>query len=355
MDTPKPNPRTFISNHWLQDTPHNVLNACADSPAFKPPEYENAPYQFDNLTLIFYIFIGGSLQLFTHLHDKHRTIVCPYVQVSRDVKTQICAEVVLDALSSVFADTVAFANLQVIDLAYVDPLKVECSIADTESVDLEVAVLLSLGNDANLYRENLLSINNGDSNVYYLPTTSVTVNDVAYKSGNIFSHLGSGCSWTTFGAVFERRDRSEKWWVQRAVMSREVNISRLAFDALQFIFLVKSRTRSDAQRPLCTLVTYKPTAPAEGIFFFQFTVHDWVAEKRRTAARLLQEGEVYVVLGSFSKMSKNLLRPHQVAAKTGFTPQWDFMLNRDAAGQFRVSWLEANADLEMSPGPSVDP
>ncbi|KAM3421322.1 hypothetical protein BST61_g1720 [Cercospora zeina] len=350
MDSPQPNPRTFVSSHWLQDTPHNVLDSCGDSTAFKPAGYDHAPFQFENITLVLYLFIGGSLQLFNLLHDDHRTIVCPYVQVSREEKMRSCAEVVLDALSDAFADSIAFANLQVIDFAHVDPLKVACSSGE-ENVDLKVAVLLSLGDDARFCCEELLSINNGESDVYYLPTTSLTVNDVAYTSGKIFSHLGLGCSWTTFGTVFERRNRSEKWWVQRAAMGREVNISRLAFDALQFIFLVKSRTRSDTQRPLCTLVTYKPTAPEEGFFFFRFTVDDWIAEKRRLAATLLHEGEVYVVLGSFSELSRNLLRPHQVAAKTGFTPQWDFMLNRDSAGQFRISWLEASADLEMSPGP----
>lgn len=320
---------------------------------FKPKGCKSA-FHFENLTLIFYMFIGNTLQLFNLLHEDHRTIVCPYVQVSRQEQSAKCIEVVVDALSSVFADCAAFENLQIMDFAYIDPLQIKYSTVDTEVADLEVAVLLSLGNNASLYQESLLCINNGDQDVYYVSTTSLTSDDVKSRSGAILSDFGFGCSWDIFQTVFERQDRCQKWFVQRAWKTRLVDISRLAFDALQFIFFMRSRTISSDRASLYALVTYKPAAPTEGIFFFQFTVAEWLTPERRSAAMLRHNGEVYVVLGPFSKLYRNLLRGHEVAAKTGFTPQWDFMLDRESAGRFRVSWLEANEDIEMNPGAQLE-
>ncbi|GIZ38044.1 hypothetical protein CKM354_000147100 [Cercospora kikuchii] len=350
LDSPH---QRFLGTHWLQDTPPNVLETCGRSPMFKAKGCKSS-FHFENLTLIFYLYIGDSLQLFTLLHDDYRTIVCPYVQVSRQEQMTKCIEVVVDALSDVFADCAAFENLQIMDCAYIDPLQIKYSTTDTEVVDLEVAVLLSLGNDASLHQESLLCINNGDQDVYYIPTTSLTSDDVSSRTGAIFSELGSGCSWDIFETVFERQDRCQEWRIKRAWKTRLVDISRLAFDALQFIFFVRSRTISSDRASLCALVTYKPAAPTEGIFFVQFTVADWLKPERRSAAMLRHNGEVYVVLGPFSKLYRNLLRGHEVAAKTGFTPQWDFMLDRDAAGRFRVSWLEANENIEMSPGAQLE-
>ncbi|CAK1359291.1 hypothetical protein CB0940_05523 [Cercospora beticola] len=350
LDSPH---QRLLGTHWLQDNPSNVLETCGRSPMFKPKGCKSA-FHFENLTLIFYLYIGNSLQLFNLLHDDYRTIVCPYIRVPRQEQTAKCIEVVVDALSSVFAECAAFGNLQIMDFAYIDPLQIKHPTTDTEVVDLEVAVLLSLGNDASLYQQQLLCINNGDQDVYYVPTTSLTSDEVSSRSGAIFSDLGFGCSWDIFQTVFERQDRCQKWCVQRAWKTRLVDISRLTFDALQFIFSVRSRTISKDRASLCALVTYKPAAPTEGIFFFQFTVAEWLTPERRSAAMLRHNGEVYVVLGPFSKLYRNLLRGHEVAAKTGFTPQWDFMLDRESAGRLRVSWIEANEDIEMSPGAQLE-
>ncbi|PPJ55947.1 hypothetical protein CBER1_03557 [Cercospora berteroae] len=350
LDSPH---QRLLGTHWLQDNPANVLETCGRSPMFKPKGCKSA-FHFENLTLIFYIYIGNSLQLFNLLHDDYRTIVCPYVQVSRQEQSAKCIEVVADALSRVFADCAAFENLQIMDLAYIDPLQIKHSTTNTEVVDLKVAVLLSLGNDASLYQQQLLCINNGDQDVYYVPITSLTSEDVNSKSGAVFSEFGFGCSWDIFETVFERQDRCQKWWINRAWKTRLVDMSRLAFDALQFIFFVRSRSIKKDRASLCALVTYKPSAPTEGIFFFQLTVAEWLTPERRSAAMLRHDGEVYVVLGPFSKLYRNLLRGQEVAAKTGFTPQWDFMLDRDAAGRFRVSWLEANKGIEMDPGAQLE-